>query len=157
MITADFGLVLVFINFLLAVYVSFLNHYSSQLKIFCAVQQGCILGSLLFLIYVNDPANVSSVLFTLLFVDNTAVSIHLHMGRILSRLVISRSWVFVWIVNQLGIIIFNLSEKKDIKSFRCSALSQNMVLKMTQRWLCRNVLSTLISYIVLHWCLGRYE
>ena len=33
------------------------------------------------------------------------------MGRILSRLIILRSLVFVWIVNQFGIVIFNLSEK----------------------------------------------
>ena len=37
------------------------------------------------------------------------------MGTILSRLIISRSWVFVWIVNQLGIVIFNLPVKNISK------------------------------------------
>ena len=57
-------------------YVSFLNHNSLQLKISCGVPKGSILAPLLFSIYVNDLANVSSVFFTLLFADDTNVFIY---------------------------------------------------------------------------------
>ena len=52
-------------------YVCFENTDSDYSKITCGVPQGSILGPLLFLIYVNDMADVSSSLFTLLFADDT--------------------------------------------------------------------------------------
>ena len=46
---------------------------SSQKTITCGVPQCSILGSLLFLLYINDMASVSNVLFSILFADDTNV------------------------------------------------------------------------------------
>ena len=65
-------------------YVSFSNYNSESMLISCGVPQGSILGPLLFLLYVNDMANVSSVLFTILFADDTNVFVQ---GKSLDHLI----------------------------------------------------------------------
>ena len=64
-------------------YVSFNKHDSRTMDIKCGVPQGSILGPLLFLIYVSDRSNVSSISFTLLFSDDTNVFV---TGKNLSNL-----------------------------------------------------------------------
>ena len=49
------------------------NQKSETLSITCGVPQGSILGPLLFIIYMNDLCNVSKLLFTVLYADDTCV------------------------------------------------------------------------------------
>ena len=52
-------------------FVSYNDYNSSSKHILCGVPQGSILGPLLFLLYINDLANVSDIVFTLLFADDS--------------------------------------------------------------------------------------
>jgi len=54
-------------------YVNFENHYSELLNIVCGVPQGSILGPKLFILYINDICNVSSLLHFILFADDTNI------------------------------------------------------------------------------------
>ena len=54
-------------------YVDINGYKSTRMKISCGVPQGSILGPLLFLIFVNDMANVSKLLHLILFADDTNI------------------------------------------------------------------------------------
>ena len=56
-------------------YVYYNNTKSNTKLIKYGVPRGSILGPLLFIIYVNDIKSVSNKLFTILFADDTSVSL----------------------------------------------------------------------------------
>ena len=63
-------------------YVIYNNEKSTMEKLTCGVPQGSILGPLLFILYVNDIVNTSSVLDFVLFADDTTILYFMKILRV---------------------------------------------------------------------------
>ena len=90
-------------------YTVFNNSKSSTHLITCGVPQGSILGPLLFLLYVNDIANVSDKLFTLLFADDSNMFIQ---GKDVNDLIDNVNVEMVSLVKWLNVNKLSLNVKK---------------------------------------------
>ena len=78
-------------------FVSIGNVESSFLNIKCGVPQGSILGPLLFLIYINDIVNSSTILSFVLFADDTNIVLsHKNLNRLISTLNVELAKVSSW-------------------------------------------------------------
>ena len=79
-------------------FVSYDGRQAEIQSITCGVPLGSILGPLLFIIYVNDICNVSELLFTVLYADDTSVVIHgKDMLRIITILNQELYMLFTWL------------------------------------------------------------
>ena len=79
-------------------YVVYDYQQSATLSITCGVPQGSVLGPLLFIIYMNDICNVSQLLFTVLYADDTCVlvngkSLNLIIETVNSELQLLSTWL----------------------------------------------------------------
>ena len=85
------------------------NTSSTKLSITYGVPQVSILGPLLFLLYINDIANVSDILFSLLFADDTSVFIQGdQLDDIVNEINIELKTLVAWLnANKLSLNIDN--------------------------------------------------
>ena len=90
-------------------YVVYDDTVSSRQRITCGVPQGSILGPLLFLLYINDLANASDVIFSLLFADDSNMFI---TGKNPDDLVTKMNAEILKVVDWLKINKLSLNLKK---------------------------------------------
>ena len=108
-------------------FVVYNNVKSTESLITCGVPQGSILGPLLFLLYINDMANVSKLLFIILFADDTNLFLNgKSVLNIIQKMNTELEKIVHWLtVNQLSLninktsyIIFSI---KKIYSRKCQS------------------------------------
>ena len=107
-------------------YVVFNRHCSSNETISCIVPQGSILGPLLFFSYANDMSNVSQLLFTLLFADDTNV---FTSGKDVRQLIAIMNNKLTKIVEWLNVNKLSLNVKKT--HYMIFSLSRNRIINDT--------------------------
>jgi hypothetical protein len=105
-------------------FVTINNVHSSQKNVVCGVPQGSILGPLLFLLYVNDIASVSKLLFPLMFADDTNVFLSgKNIDTLAEKMNIELGKICSWLyANKLSLnvkkthyIVFKSSNRKHVQ------------------------------------------
>ena len=109
-------------------YVMYNDNSSDIRSITCGVPQGSILGPLLFLLYVNDLPNISDILFTIMFADDTSMFINGNdLKAMETQLNSELKEVSIWLqVNTLSLnvekscfIVFKSVKKSDLGGNLC--------------------------------------
>ena len=116
-----------------------IKNFKSQIKSpTCGVPQGSILGPLLFILYINDLANVSDVLFPILFADDTSVYIEADKeSDLIKTLNEELAKLNIWLnANKLTINIakshYMVFHRGRRKSNICSPILNNVSLERVQ-------------------------
>ena len=109
-------------------YVMYNDNSSDIRSITCGVPQGSILGPLLFLLYVNDLPNISDILFTIMFADDTSMFINGNdLKAMETQLNSELKEVSIWLqVNKLSLnvekscfVVFKSVKKSDLEVNLC--------------------------------------
>ena len=111
-------------------FIEYVDSKSDEQEIVCGVPQGSILGPLLFLLYINDLAHVSSKLFALLFADDSNLFIS---GTNLNDMINTMNEEMVKIVEWLHVNKLSLNLKKTHfiifrKARKKVEVSQNIII-----------------------------
>ena len=125
---------------------------SQILPIKCGVPQGSILGPLLFIIYMNDICNVSDLLYTILYADDTSVLLNGKnnnelMDIINNELQIMRANTLTLNIDKTYYMIFHRARIKN-KDFSLGISINNCALKEVEN--CKYlgiILDTRISWV----------
>lgn len=121
-------------------FVKFRDQTSNQYIVRCGVPQGSILGPLLFILYINDLPNASSLIEPILFADDTSIFYsHKDLNQLILTLNSELDKISTWMkANKLSVnlkktnyILFRPSQKKIPTS--APVLVDNQIIQLKQR------------------------
>ena len=112
-------------------YVVYNDALSSRQRITCGVPQGFILGPLLFLLYINDLANASDVIYSLLFADDSNMFI---TGKNPDDLVIKMNAEIVKVVDWLKSTNYPSTSRNSFHNIQEITAKNPFGKLITHRW-----------------------
>ena len=131
-------------------YVSIDDCNSELLKVTCGVPQGSLLGPKLFLMYINDIGNISSILKCILFADDTNICCsgkdHEQLNKDIT-IVLQKLHDIVWFsVNRLSLNV----AKTNYMLFTNCCINSNIDIKIDNKSIDRVYSSKLLGALIDH-------